>query len=329
MKKQGSARRLPSIARWIMWVIIVQLVLFNISAALYAHKFSHFYNNPALLQPRSTENVFTKTWRLFGGTKLHRAEIERIPSFPFDTVTLKTGKGIFIDAWYAKTDSASKGTVLLFHPVTVSKSQVLNEAAEFRFMGYNVLLVEFRAHGNSGGSNTTLGVKEAEEIKLGFDYVRQLGEKNIILWGSSMGAVAISKGIADYQLTPTAVILEMPFASLQSHLRARARLSGFSGFPEKPFAFFVTLWMGVENGYNGFKHKTTKYVKDIHCPVLLQWGALDASVLKDETDDVYNSIGSTNKKLVIYPTAAHESMLDKDPIKWRIEVARFLSASIR
>lgn len=327
MNKQIKRRRLPSILRWIFWVVLVQLALFNTSTALYAWKFSHFYPEVSAPQSQTEENVFSKTWRLFGGTRIAKSTIDGYPAYDYDSVILQTKRGLELEGWYAKPDSNSKGTVILFHGVTISKSAVLSEASEFRYLGYNVFLVDFRGHGNSDGFTTTLGVRESEDVKLAFDYIRSKGEANIILWGSSMGAVAIAKSVSDGGIKPSSVILEMPFASLKSHLRARARFSGFSGFPEKPFAFFVTLWMGLESGYNGFKHRTTTYLKEMTCPVLLQWGALDAAVLENENQQVYQSIGSKNKNLVIYPTAAHESLISKDPLKWRIEVSRFLAAN--
>jgi alpha-beta hydrolase superfamily lysophospholipase len=51
--------------------------------------------------------------------------------------------------------------------------------------------------------------------------------------------------------------------------------------------------------------------------------------LKSETDKVYNAIASPNKKLVIYDRAGHESLLQNDPVKWRIEVEKFLSANAK
>lgn len=327
MKNSTPRKRLPSIIRWILWVILVQVILFNISAALYAYKLTHFYNDTSLYNERPEGNVFTKTWKLFSGPRFGKSVIAEFPSFAFDTVTLKTQNGIFIDAWYGKTDSTAKGTVILFHGVTINKGQLLTEASEFRYLGYNVLLVDFRAHGNSGGITTTLGWREAEEVKLAYEFVISQGEKKIICWGSSMGAVAIARAISDYELKPSGVILEMPFGSLQSHLKARARMFGFSGFPEKPFSFFVAWWIGMERGFNGFNHKTTRYVSKIHCPVLMQWGALDASVVKDETEKIFGAIATSNKKLVVYTTAAHESMLQRDPLKWRIEVGKFLESN--
>jgi alpha-beta hydrolase superfamily lysophospholipase len=144
-----------------------------------------------------------------------------------------------------------------------------------------------------------------------------------------MGAVVVSKAIAAYDLKPSGVILEMPFASLQTHLRARARLLGFGGVGEKPFGFLVTLWIGLERGFNGFKDQTSRYVSKMSCPVLMQWGDADNIVLNSETDRIYHAIASPQKKLVIYENAGHESLLQKDPARWRMEVEGFLLANNR
>jgi uncharacterized protein len=329
MDNQSPKRKLPSFVRWIVWVLLVQFILLNISAALYAYKFTHVYDDPLLRNEVPNHNIFTKTWRLFSGPRQFKSVIGNVPVFPFDTITLKTESGIFIDAWYAKPDSVAKGTVILFHGINSNKGMFVAEASEFRYQGYNVLLVDFRAHGNSGGNTTTIGVRESEEMKLAYDYIAQKKEKNIFLFGSSMGAVIVTKAMADYDLKPSGIILEMPFASLQSHLRARARGIGFGGIAEKPFGFLVTLWIGIEKGFNGFRHQTARYVSKINCPVLMQWGADDDYVLKSETDKVYNAIASLNKKLVIYDRAGHESLLQNDPVKWRIEVEKFLSANAK
>ena len=91
---------------------------------------------------------------------------------------------------------------------------MLSEAAEFRYLKFDVLLVDFRAHGNSEGNTTTIGYREAEDLKLAYDWVTNRGEKNIYLWGTSMGAVVVAKAINDYSLKPAGIILEMPFRSM-------------------------------------------------------------------------------------------------------------------
>jgi uncharacterized protein len=327
MDKQRPKRKLPSVIRWILWVLLVQFILFNLSAALYAYKFTHVIDDTSFQKSSSVRNVFVKTWRLFSGPRQFRSLIKEYPAFPYDTITLKTKNGISIDTWYAKTDSGAKGTVILFHGIMANKGMFLPEAAEFLYQGFNVMLVDFRAHGNSSGHITTIGVKESEEVKLAYEYIVLQGEKNIFLYGNSMGAVVVAKAISDHDLKPAGVFLDMPFASLQTHLRARARSMGFRGFAEKPFGFLVTLWIGIEKGFNGFKYQTTSYVSKINCPVLMQWGANDEYVLKNETDRIFSAIATADKKLVIYDHAGHESFLQNDPVIWRIETEKFLIAN--
>jgi len=326
MQKTRTRHRLPSIVRWILWALLIQFILVNISAVFYAYKLTHFYTDPSLRTYKPPSNIFAKTWKLFSGPKLPRSVITEVPSFPFDTVKLKTKNGIIIDAWYSKVDSFSKGTVILFHGITVNKGTLLHEAYEFRYWHYNVMLVDFRGHGNSESNKTTIGIKEPEEVKLAYDFVVSKGDKNIFLYGSSLGAVVVAKSIAEYEIPVSGIILDMPFLSLQTFMKARARMVGF---PSQPFAFLTTLWVGIENGFNGFNHQTTKYVKKINCPVLMQWGAYDSFVLKEETMKIYEAISSKNKKLVIYGQAAHQSFVQNDPLKWRTEVEGFLNSSAK
>lgn len=330
MEKQKPKRKIPSVLRWILWVLLVQFILFNISAALYAYKFTHVYDSDSSLRNSpSGKNIFVKTWRIFAGPRQLKSVITEYPTFRADTVVLKTGNGILINSWYGKTDSIAKGTVILFHGLMANKGMLLTEAAEFLYQGFNVMMVDLRAHGNSDGNTTTIGIIEAEEVTLAYNYILEKGEKNIFLYGSSMGAVVVARAVAVYNLNPSGLFLEMPFASMQSHIRSRLRAMGFSSIVVRPFSFFVTFWMGIERGLKAFRHQTPGYAVQINCPVLMQWGADDSYVLKSETDKIYNAIASPRKKLVIYEHAGHESLLQNDPEKWRKEVERFLADNSR
>lgn len=321
MKKKPLNKKIASVLRWAGWVLLVQFLLINISAAFYADKLTRYYDNLPEHYSNSEGNVFTKSWKLFTGPRYPKPITGEAPVFPYSTVTFLTRSKLKIDAWYGKADSASKGTIILFHGITVTKSSVIDEANEFHYLGYNVLLVDFRGHGNSGGNTTTIGFREAEEVKLAFDYISNNGEKNIYLYGFSMGAVAVAKAVQLYDLHPSGVILEAPFRSLQTYLKGKA---GLIGFPRQPFAFFTTFWIGLEKGFGGFGHQTTSYVKDIRCPVLLQWGTQDNFVPRKDIDKIYTSVGSARKKMVIYEGAQHESLLRFNADKWRAETEAFL-----
>ena len=315
-----TKRRIPSVVRWILWVLLVQFVLMNISAAIYSYRLTHFYDS-ASVEANPGNNIFAKTWKLFTGPRQAKSTIRNKPSYSYDTIQLLTSSGIKVDAWYASPDSAAKGTIILFHGVTINKAALLEEANEFKYWGYNIMLVDFRGHGNSGGNTSTLGVDESEEVKLAFDYLSGKGEKNIFLFGSSMGAVVVSKAIWQYGLQPAGIILDMPFGSLQSYLEAKARVLGF---PQQPFAFLTSFWIGMERGFNGFRHQTARYMKGVKCPVLLQWGDQDEIVKEAEIREVFEAIPGNKKKLVVYPGGRHGSLLQHDPATWRKEVSMLL-----
>lgn len=317
--QKTKTNKLRFYVKWLLWIVLIQFFLANISASIYAYKFTHFKNPPA--PAHSSQNIFNKTWKLFVGPTFYKDTIEPPPSFPYQTITLKTSDNIPIDAWYSATDSA-KACVILVHGYSLNKSFMNNEAAMFKHWGYSVLLIDLRGHGKSGGSTTTFGFKEIDELQKAFQFVKQQGYSNIIVYGMSLGAAVTIKATAENKINPSAVIADMPFGRLRNHFRKRAELLGF---PSEPFATLVTAWIGIENHFNGLSYDITKFAPKIYCPILLQWGKKDQYVMRDEIGNIYHRLSSENKKLVVYSDAGHELFLRNDPLIWQKEVQNFLS----
>lgn len=320
MQKTKTKNKLRYYLKWAMWVLIVQIVLANISAAIYAYKFTHFYNPPVVVSGH--RNLFEKTWKLFVGPRFHKNTEEEEPPFPYDSVRLTTSDNIAIDAWYSPVDTP-KACVIFFHGLSVNKAALVHEAAWFRRSGYNVMLVDFRGHGKSQGNNSSLGVKETDEVEKACAYAKSQGNSRIILYGVSLGAGVCLKAVAENKVQPLAIVADMPFGNLHNHLKSRARVLGF---PSEPFAALVTMWMGLEQGYNGFTHSVYDYAEKVKCPVLVEWGEKDVYVSRQEVEKVYSKLASSNKKFVDYPNADHESFLAVDPGQWMKEMESFLSA---
>jgi uncharacterized protein len=305
--------------RRILRIILVLFVLLNIIVIFHAYKFTHFYNPGEIAVKTPQEKTgWDKTKEILFGFSTVKQQ-NTAPDTAYTTVYLKTKDSLKLEAWLITVNDA-KGTVAMFHGHGSKKSAVLAEAREFNKLGYNTLLLDFRAHGNSEGNTCTIGYKESEDVKLAYDYVKASGEKNILLWGISMGAAAITKSVHDYQLTPSKVILEMPFGSLPDAVRGRIKMMHL---PAEPLSTLLTFWGGTIRGFWAYNLKPEEYVKDIKCPVLLQWGRLDPRVTEKETNEVYANI-ATQKKLVIYENSGHESLCKKEPQKWVNAVTDFL-----
>lgn len=301
--------------------LVFGFVLVNVIVAFHAYKFTHFYNHGEINVKKPAEKSgWDKTKEILFGINAVKQKNTIAPDSSFQTIYLKTKDSLKLEAWYIKADSAV-GTVCLFHGHGGTKSGVFKESEEFRKMRYNTLLLDFRAHGNSQGNTTTIGYDETEDVKLAYDYIKTIGEKNIVLWGISMGASTITKAIKDYRLQPKKVILEMPFGTIEDAVEGRLKLMRL---PPQPIATLLTFWGGTEHGFWAFGMKPQEYVKSISCPVLLQWGKSDPRVTRAEEDILFNNIPGSDKKFVVYETAGHESLCKKEPEKWRTEVAAFL-----
>ena len=175
-----TKRKLPSIIRWTLWVLLVQFILLNISSSIYAYRLTHLYNESS---DAGSGNIFSRTWKLFTGPKQQRMPINSKPVVPYSEFSLNLENGDNIVVWHSKHDTIAKGTVIFFHGITANKSTLIDEAHEFYTEGFNTMLVDLRAHGQSTGDVTTIGYDEDEEVKLVFDHVVKSGEKNCYsLW---------------------------------------------------------------------------------------------------------------------------------------------------
>lgn len=310
--------------RWILWVLLVQFILLNISAYLHADKLSHLYSQEQyeidIAKPIS-KNIFAKTWRLFCGYRNYKQPEILLPDFKYSVVNFKTRNNLNIEAWYASADSNAKGTVILVHGLMGNKSGLIGQAKQFLSLNYNVLLADSRAHGNSGGTHTGFGYNETEELKLEYDYLKQKGENRILLWGISMGAVEVIKAVGDDKLGVSGIMVSMPFGSLQDLIKARLHNLGL---PKQPFGSLITFWIGVQRGYNGLGFDVASYAKKVDCPVLMQYGDRDQLVSFKETDKIFKSFASKDKKLVEYTNASHQQLFRKDSVQWRMETMEFL-----
>lgn len=294
-------------------------ILLNIVVAFNAYKFTHFYNpGEIVVKTKEQKTSWDKTKEILFGINAVK-KMNQAPDSSFQTVYFTTKDGIKLQAWYMPVENA-KGTVALFHGHGGNKTDVLPEAAAFRKLGYNTLLTDFRAHGSSGGNTTTIGYKESEDVKLAYDYLKNKGEKNIVLWGISLGAATITKAVNDYDLQPSKIILEMPFGDMLDAVEGRIKMMHL---PAEPISSLLTFWGGAEHGFWAFGMKPYEFVKKINCPVLLQWGRNDPRVTEAETQKIYGNI-PTAKKLVIYENSGHQSLCKNENTKWLNEITAFL-----
>jgi len=316
VSRPGKARKFY---KKIFFSVLLFFLLLNLVIINQAYHLTHFYKHctvkPAAEQ---ADGIWGKASVALSGLKLEKLT-GSVPDSAFTDIVLKTKDSLHLAAWFIRVPHA-KGTIAIFHGHGSEKSANLSQSNTFNELGYSTLLVDFRAHGQSEGNTCTIGYREAEDVKLAYDYLKNNGEKNIILYGISLGAATITKAVADYQLTPKKIILEMPFGSLPATVEGKMRMAGL---PAEPLAGLLTFWGGAINVFWAFDMKPKEFVKKINCPVLVQWGKKDEGVTEAEINELFKNIASP-KKLVVYENSGHENLCENEPDKWEDTVEEFL-----
>jgi hypothetical protein len=304
--------------RKLVLIVVIGILAANIIAFLHAYTFTHFSSADVVRTQDPEElSVFAKASLLFTGIDNPRPLAKEQPANTFETVYVQSSG--MLQCWRI-AQPGGHGTVILFHGYAGEKSSLLGRAAEFRKMGYHTLLVDFYGSGGSEGNSTSVGYTEAIQVKDCFDYLANTGEQNIILFGTSMGAVAVLKAMSDDGIKPAAIVLECPFGSLYNTVCARFKLMHVPSFP---MAGLLTFWGGVQHGYWAFAHNPANYARQATGPTLLLFGAQDERVTVAETERIFANLPQP-KTLKIYPEAGHNVFSPGNQSAWVHDVEAFV-----
>ena len=304
--------------RKLFTLVIIAVVGLNAISFFHAYKFTHFSSpGEARTNPEQLTVVDKVAILAFGIDNPRPVNTDR-PSRSLKTIEIPYSKDT-IECWHVPVDG-SKGTVLIFHGYAGNKSQMVKESDQFNELGYSTILVDFLGSGGSTGNNTTIGFYESDQVKRVFDYFTMLGEERIMMFGTSMGAVAIMKSIYDFDLNPECIILECPFGNMLSTVEARFKIMNAPSFPA---SYLLTFWGGVQNGFNAFQHNPSEYAKEIKVKTLLLYGMEDDRVSMEEAQLIFKNLKGP-KELKCYREAGHESILDRYKAEWIRDVVTFV-----
>jgi len=312
--------------KWLKRIGFLLLFLFallNVMVASHAYYLTHFFAD-APRPPKMNELSWSaKTKAMLLGMPLPKSKVVDSFQVPHRTIFINTDDGLVLESWIAPSSlPVSKGTIVMFHGHGGSKSGIIREATAFHAMGWQVVLTDFRAHGNSSGEACTIGANESLDVKAVYDYARkELKEKNLVIWGISLGASTTLHAMANYPIRPERLMLEMPFASLHDAVKGRVRMMQL---PVEPISTLLTFWGGIQHGFWAFGFQPAQDASAVSCPVLLQWGFNDKRVTENETNTLFAQLGTNQRTMMKYYQSGHESLLKKEPEKWGAVMTEFL-----
>jgi len=223
---------------------------------------------------------------------------------------IPTADGIKLDVWVIKArgkDSESpprsRGTVIILHGILDSKARFFDMAQEMANLGYNVVLVDHRAHGRSEGIYTTFGAKEKFDARDVIDSLLKSGQiaEPLYVFGHSMGA-AIAVQYAAVDPRCKAVMAVAPYTDMRDAARRFVPFMKADKFEE------VVKRGGELGEFNPDDASAIIAAGQLTIPLLVVHGRIDAIVPHSHGTAVYDA-ANVNKKLVTFPMHGHVSLL--------------------
>jgi uncharacterized protein len=234
---RSEARR-TQLLRWASFAIVIGLV------ALLAYlAFLGFAGSGALVKPsdpsadcRTPASAFGWDYEAVNYDRASddglAAEVDRMHCSHLAAAAgsqLTAFDGVHLAAWYIPAGGhadATAATVVLAHDYGANKSDMLEWAAVLHD-DYNLVLFDFRNHGQSGAAPTTAGLNEARDLRAVVDWLESAKRpREVALLGVSMGAAAAADEAAD-DARVTALILDSSHATLANALQARLEEAGY------------------------------------------------------------------------------------------------------
>jgi alpha-beta hydrolase superfamily lysophospholipase len=212
--------------------------------------------------------------------------------------------GVQIDAWViAARGTTQRGTVVALHGLKHSKSQNVGLAEELAERGFDVVLIDHRAHGDSDGEYTTWGAKEADDVRRVVDALlaEALIRKPFYVWGVSMGGTTAIR----YAACDTRVAGCMAVAPYTSGPQVARRLLLLLS-PET----YEQAWQraGELAGFDPRDASALAAVRQLHCPLVVVHGTLDTLVPFSHGQAIVAAAAGP-AELIDIPAATHGTVL--------------------
>ncbi|GEO67844.1 alpha/beta hydrolase [Levilactobacillus spicheri] len=230
---------------------------------------------------------------------------------------------------YVPAAKATKKTVVLVHGFASSKEQMGGYAGLFHQLGYNVLVPDDRAQGQSGGQAMSYGYFESRDYLKWINQViaRQGKQSQIVLFGVSMGGATTM--MASGQKTPTqlkAYIEDCGYTTADAEIRYQAKqMYNLPYWPMVPLTSAVTK---LKAGFSFKQADALSAVKKNHKPMLFIHGGADTFVPTKMVYQVYRADAGP-KQLLVVPGAKHAASYSHSPKTYAAKVKAFLAEYVK
>ena len=264
----------------------------------------------------------------------------RYEDLAFDVRDVRTGRPLRMTAWWIPHPAARGKCVVLLHGYADAKVGAIAWAPTWHALGFDILALDLRAHGYSGGDETTAGYYERHDVEQVINQLRASrpeATRQVVLFGASMGAtvaaaVAARGGEAgDGGGTGVAaLVLESPYGDFRTSAEAHMDALGAPGPLFQRAALRLAERM---SGANFDEIRMPALLRRVRCPVMVIAPVDDPFSRREEVEAMGAALQCNEAAAGVsafwkVEDAHHLTAVTRDPEQYRQRLAAFLAGAL-
>lgn len=255
------------------------------------------------------------------------ALVDELEACPFERVTITSHDGLRLSACYYHFSDSNQLEILFHGWRSNAVRDGCGGAKLARDLGYNLLLVDQRSHGESEGRTITFGVKEQHDCLDWIAYaIGRFGKDvKILLGGVSMGAatVLMASGL-DLPENVVGITADCGYSSPEAIIRKVCR---DRGIPDRIGYPFVRMGARLFGGFSLSGGGCVDAVRRARVPIMIMHGEGDTFVPFSMCREIYDACAS-EKRLLTVPKANHGLSYFYETERYTREVGDFKRACL-
>ncbi|MBE5871982.1 MAG: alpha/beta hydrolase [Lachnospiraceae bacterium] len=242
-----------------------------------------------------------------------------------EIMTIRSKDGLALYADLVTTDKNSHKWAIAIHGYSGKRAHTYNYARFYAEQGYNILMPDMRAHGESEGTYIGMGWLDKEDVILWID---QILEKDpaaeIVLHGVSMGGATVMMTSGE-QLPDNvkAIIDDCGYTSVWDVFSDEAKY--LFHIPEFPILYTASAISRIRAGYTFGEASAIGQVRKTNVPIYFIHGSKDNFVHTDMVYELYEAC-PTQKGLYVVEGAGHGQAMYVDPEQYFRNVFEFIDS---
>lgn len=293
-------------------IALILIVCFELLVGLY------FYSQTFGINTRQNNASLT--------AQLNEGHIDSLwlKTLSFERIKINSDFEYQLDGIMLYCNDSTKNTIIVCHGVGANKYGMFKVAPMYLELGFNVLLFDSRAHGESGGENYSFGYYEKDDLEQVVKYIKKefLGGK-IGIHGESMGAATCLLHAGKYNSVDF-YIEDCGYSDLKKLLNYR--LKEDYGIPNTLILESASIITKIKDGYYFGQISPLESIINLQTPILFIHGLEDDYVPTFMGEEMYKKYEAP-KSLLLVKEAEHAASYTKAPLKYKHTVHDFLKTN--